>query len=81
MQTKLRDAAVESCLKISGVSRPDSMNCRHIFEKSLVNAPIVCGESVLSEIWNKQHPLIHTWIVLSSISISFLSALFFIFPQ
>lgn len=36
------------------------------------------GTSAIMDIWNKQHPLIHTWLLLSSISICFLSALLFI---
>ena len=32
----------------------------------------------LGKMWNQQHPVIHTWLVLSSISICFLSALLFI---
>jgi len=34
--------------------------------------------NVLTNIWGKQHPLIHTWLVLSSVSICFLFVLFFV---
>lgn len=36
--------------------------------------------TILMDSVQKQHPLINTWLVLSSISICFLSALFFIIP-
>lgn len=36
-------------------------------------------KNALMAIWGRQHPLIHAWFVLSSVSIGFLSALFFIF--
>lgn len=36
-------------------------------------------KNAIMAIWGKQHPLIHAWFVLSSVSICFLSALFFIF--
>lgn len=36
-------------------------------------------KNAIIAIWDKQHPLIHAWLVLSSVSICFLSALFFIF--
>lgn len=36
-------------------------------------------KNVLVSILNRQHPLIHAWLVLSSVSICFLTALFFIF--
>lgn len=32
------------------------------------------------EYWNKQHPVIHSWLLLSSVSICFLSAIFFMIP-
>lgn len=35
---------------------------------------------ILIDMWNKQHPIIHTWFLLSSISICCMSALFFINP-
>ena len=34
----------------------------------------------ITEILKEQHPVINTWLVLSSLSIFFMSALFFIFP-
>lgn len=34
--------------------------------------------SALMEVWNQQHPLIHTWLLISSISICFLSAILFV---
>lgn len=42
----------------------------YLFESSFKNT--------LSEMWSQQHPLIHTWLVLSSISICFLTAFLFI---
>lgn len=35
-------------------------------------------EDAFASVWNQQHPVIHTWLILSSVSICFLSALLFI---
>lgn len=38
-----------------------------------------CFQSnTLIQIWNEQHPIIHTWLLLSSVSICLLFAVFFI---
>ncbi len=34
----------------------------------------------IRKLWNEQHPIIHAWFLLSSISICFLSAILFIIP-
>lgn len=41
-------------------------------------APCFPAPNALMQIWNEQHPIIHTWLLLSSISICFLFAVFFI---
>lgn len=33
----------------------------------------------LRGIWDNQHPLIHTWFVMSTVSICLMSAFFFVF--
>lgn len=68
-------------LRSSAVSVPNSLYTTKIFgkdieidtlyNKSNENNPFI-------DLWNNQHPLMHTWLVLSSISIFFLSAIFFI---
>lgn len=43
------------------------------------NELLVDKEITLKGILGEQHPIIHTWLVLSSLSICFMSAFFFIF--
>jgi hypothetical protein len=47
-----------------------------------IDMDIYCTNSInqntIVEIWTKQHPLINTWMILSSASICILFALFFI---
>lgn len=66
----------------SSISTPNSMYTSSIFRKELEIEPTMLPDSISSsaifKMWNKQHPLIHTWLLLSSVSIFFLSALFFI---
>ncbi len=38
------------------------------------------GHSLMQSL-HQQHPIINTWLLLSSVSICFLSALFFVLPQ
>ncbi|MBP7212036.1 hypothetical protein KBA27_04300 [bacterium] len=42
----------------------------------------VVAEKSLSvkDLWEDQHPLIHTWFLLSSVSICFISAVFLMTP-
>lgn len=49
-------------------------------KKMQVNEMTAEKSFTLRELWNEQHPLIHTWFLLSSLSICFMSAIFFIFP-
>jgi hypothetical protein len=66
-------------LKISGISVPKSIYANKIFGKDLELEPCSRGcENTFTELWNNQHPLIHTWLILSTISICFLSAFLFI---
>ncbi len=37
-----------------------------------------CAGLSLKQLWAEQHPIMHTWFLLSSLSICFLSALLFI---
>lgn len=83
MQFTIEEAAKSKSLRNSAVSIPNSIYTDKLLGKDLEIDLCYCGndsENILAGIWNKQHPLIHTWLVLSSISICFLSALFFIFP-
>lgn len=79
-----REAAKSTNLKKLGMTIPNSLCASKIFTNDIdiesVHNIDGYSASVISNIWDKQHPLIHTWLLLSSISICFLSALFFIFP-
>ena len=68
-----------------GMTIPGSLSANKIFSndldiKSFDKAECIDGNIIL-KMFDNQHPLIHTWLLLSSISICFLSALFFIIPQ
>lgn len=40
--------------------------------------PEITLEDAFASVWTQQHPVINTWLILSSVSICFLSALLFI---
>lgn len=83
MQLTIADAAKNKLLKDAGMSIPDSISAKHIFGKEYEHEAIALQgtmDNVLVELWHKQHPLMHTWLLLSSVSICFLSAIFFIIP-
>ena len=46
----------------------------------LLNQTAIEKNFTVKEVWNKQHPIIHTWFLLSSISICCVSALFLMCP-
>lgn len=80
MKLKLEETLTSKTIKNSGMSIPSSLSPSKMFAQEPEN---YCfqesySESTLMEMWNQQHPLIHTWMILSSISICFLSALLFI---
>lgn len=82
MQFTIEDSVKTEVLRNSAMSIPKPFFGSKILNKDL-EIESCCYENgsgkVLLELWNKQHPLIHTWLVISSISICFLFALFFIF--
>lgn len=81
MQFTIDEAAKTTNLKSQVVSIPNSFSS--ISKRDIDVEACYCtdnfSKNVIMEIWNKQHPIIHTWLLLSSISICFLSALFFVF--
>lgn len=81
MQFTLEETVKPRVLKNSTISIPNSLYTSKIPAADIETEACCINDSanVFVEIWSKQHPLIHTWLVLSSISICFLSALFFIF--
>lgn len=82
MQFTIKETAKTEILKNSVVSIPKSLYSGKILGNELELDSCYCvnaNENALLDLWNKQHPLIHTWLVLSSISICFIFALFFIF--
>lgn len=84
MQLTIEEAAKKKLLKDAGISVPKSLYTSKILNNEIgIEACYIengLGDKLV-ESWNKQHPIIHTWLLLSSISICFLSALFFIIPQ
>lgn len=69
--------------KNSAMSFPTSIYATNVLGKTIEPNTGSCAntfDNSLLALWNNQHPLIHTWLLLSSISICFLSALFFVFP-
>ena len=68
-------------LKDAAMSIPSSINASKVFVKDFESDKCLCSSQgvVLSEMFTQQHPLIGAWLVISSISICFLSALLFIF--
>lgn len=82
MQYTIDKVVKPKVLRDSMISIPSSIYINKPLDKNLEIDSGYCrteSENILAGIWNKQHPLIHTWLVLSSVSICFLSALFFIF--
>lgn len=85
MQTRIGETVSPKTLKESMVTLPKSLYSSKIsgFDIELDNSCYVEDSlsnpnEYLAEMWHHQHPLIHTWLVLSSISICFLSALLFV---
>lgn len=81
MQTRLNDSKTTTIKDIS-VSIPKT-----IYASKLPRTDLNVGNNfsaietetgIIQEMLTQQHPLINTWLVLSSISICFLSALLFI---
>jgi hypothetical protein len=83
MQLTIEEAAKKKLFKDAGISVTKSHYTSKILNNE-IGIEACCYENNLGtklvESWNKQHPLIHTWLLLSSMSICFLSALFFIIP-
>lgn len=79
-----KNAVKHVSIKKSGMSIPSTLSANNIFGSDFdietLRAPETMDGSAILKMWDKQHPLIHTWLLLSSISICFLSALFFIIP-
>lgn len=65
------------------VSVPFANDVKNICAKTALNQDMditACfpDSNTLTRIWNEQHPIINTWLLLSSISICLLFAVFFI---
>lgn len=82
MQFTTEEAVKKRVPRNSAISIPTSIYPDRVFDKGVEIDQYYDrdSKSVLTGLLSKQHPLIHTWLVLSSVSICFLSALFFIFP-
>jgi len=62
----------------SVVSVPDSFCATKIFAKAADAQFCTDKDTLIKILWNNQHPLIHTWLLLSSVSICLLFAVFFV---
>lgn len=81
MQFTIEESVKPRVLRDSAMSIPKTIYANKAFGNELEIDSCYCSSEagkVLINIWNKQHPLIHTWLVLSSASICFLFVLFFI---
>lgn len=81
MQFIIEESAKPKVLRDSAMSIPKPLCANKAFGGELEFEPCYCSNSageVLINILSKQHPLIHTWLVLSSASICFLFVLFFV---
>lgn len=82
MPLTIEDAAKSKILK-DAVTKPKALYASKIAAPDIEIQNFYADNRigvVLIDSWNKQHPLIHTWLLLSSVSICFLSALFFVIP-
>jgi hypothetical protein len=77
MGTTTEESNVKT-LKQSAVSLPNSIYATKIFGKEIEAELSYNSNNTLIELWNNQHPLIHTWLLLSSVSICLLFTIFFI---
>lgn len=62
----------------SVVSIPNSLCATKIFAKASDAQVRKENDTLISILWNNQHPLIHTWLLLSSVSICLLFTVFFV---
>lgn len=83
MQLVINETKKNKTLKDITVSIPNSMYTSKIFGKDIEIDKCYSSGSFkklfFTEMLTQQHPLISTWLVLSSVSICFLSALLFMF--
>lgn len=83
MPLTIEDAAKSKILKDAGITKPKGLYATKVAINDIELESLYSNNKigvVLMESWNKQHPLIHTWLLLSCVSICFLSALFFVIP-
>lgn len=79
MKFAIEDSTDLKTFKDASVSIPKTLYSSKVLSEDIeLNAGYVESafqKNTLLDIWGKQHPLIHTWLILSSVSICFLSAL------
>lgn len=81
MPLTIEDAAKSKILKDAGITKPKGLYATKAAINDIELEKFYSSNKIgvaLIESWNKQHPLIHTWLLLSCVSICFLSALFFV---
>ncbi|MFA7659192.1 MAG: hypothetical protein WCY19_07145 [Candidatus Gastranaerophilaceae bacterium] len=85
MQFTIEEAAKSGNSKGLVMSIPNSLYASKILGTDIEMEPAVFEgtfhKNVIIGLWKNQHPLIHTWLLLSSVSICFLSGLLFIIFQ
>lgn len=81
MQYTIKETTKAKVLKNSLVSIPETFSGK-LAGKDIELDTCFCqsnvSENALIQVWNQQHPLIHTWLLLSFLSIGILYALFFV---
>lgn len=82
MQNRIEELATPKTKNNSMASTPNAIYASKVLGKDIeIDSGYraeISYENTFAEMWNQQHPLINTWLVLSSISICCLSALLFI---
>jgi len=84
MQLTVNEAQNAKTIKDAAVSIPKSFYTGKILGKEIELDTCISNDSLGTALINSlqhQHPLINAWLILSSVSICFLSALFFVIPK
>lgn len=84
MQSTIKETHKSNTLRSSAVSIPATFSGKIAgkdIEMEKCFYTNTSTENTLVDMWNHQHPLIHTWLLLSFVSIGILYGLFFIIPQ
>ncbi len=82
MQIRTEEITTPKTKNASLASTPNTLYASKILSNDIEIDNTYCHDITyagsLSEMWSQQHPLINTWLILSSVSICFLTALLFL---